>query len=239
MAGMVAARLEFKIQDCMLLGIAFGNRPRGARPDVKECGLEDAGQPATRPGGRSRASLTRDAWLEAARKVLEKKGIAAVKVDQLARQLKVTRGSFYFHFSALKDLQDGLVELWRQRNCAPFLALEQGDLRGEDLFAEVFRIWVSEESYSPPLDLAIRDWGRSSRTLAAEMEAADALRIALLARAFREMGYGEDESIVRARISYLHQIGYYAVGFREPAADRKRYQPIYGKVLVGEPDGSP
>jgi len=47
------------------------------------------------------------------------------------------------------------------------------------------------------------------------------------------MGYSDDESIVRARITYLHQIGYYAVSFKESVADRKRYQPIYGRVLEG------
>lgn len=181
----------------------------------------------------ARKSLSREAWLEAAMKVLERKGIAAVKADTLSRQLKVTRGSFYFHFKSLQDLHDGLADLWRQHNCEPFEVLVHSPLRAQALFGAVIRVMVDEKPFSPSLDLAVRDWGRSSRLLATQMEAADALRVSLFIRAFREMGYDEDESVVRARITYLHQIGYYAVAFTEPVAERKRYQPIYGKVLIG------
>ena len=95
------------------------------------------------------------------------------------------------------------------------------------------RIWVDEAPFRPLLDLAVRDWSRTARKLAGEVAAIDDLRIALLCRAFRAMGYGDDESLVRARITYFHQIGYYALSFKETAADRKRYQPIYGAVLLG------
>lgn len=184
-------------------------------------------------GADQRKTLSRDLWLQAARKVLEKRGIAAVKIDALARQLKVTRGSFYFHFAGLSDLHAGLIDIWRQRNCAPFEALTQSTTEGQVLFETVVRVWVDEKPFSPTLDLAIRDWARSARTLALEVEATDRVRLDLLTRAFRGMGYSDDESVVRARITYLHQIGYYAIGFKEPAADRKRYQPIYGRVLEG------
>jgi len=184
-------------------------------------------------GATQRKTLSRETWLEAARKVLERRGIAAVKIDALARQLKVTRGSFYFHFAGLSDLHAGLIDIWRQRNCAPFEALQHSETEGQVLFETVVRVWVDEKTFTPSLDLAIRDWSRSSRMLAADVEATDKLRLDLLARAFRGMGYSDDESIVRARITYLHQIGYYAVSFKESVADRKRYQPIYGRVLEG------
>ena len=184
-------------------------------------------------GASQRKTLSREAWLEAALKVLERRGIAAVKIDALARQLKVTRGSFYFHFAGLKDLQEGLADIWRQRNCAPFEKLAQVTMDGMAYFETVVLVWVNEDPFSPLLDLAVRDWARTSRKLAAEMDATDNLRISLLTRAFRDIGYPEDESIVRARITYLHQIGYYAMSFKESVADRKRYQPIYGRVLVG------
>ncbi|MGV3492005.1 MAG: TetR/AcrR family transcriptional regulator [Devosia sp.] len=180
-----------------------------------------------------RKTLSREDWIEAARKVLEKRGIAAVKIDALARQLKVTRGSFYFHFKGLSDLHEGLAELWRQRNVAPFLLLEKLEVAGRAFFEKVVRVWVDEKTFSPSLDMAVRDWSRTSKQLTAEMAETDALRINLLKRAFVDMGYPDDESTVRARITYLHQIGYYAVGFDEPVADRRHFQPIYGRVLEG------
>jgi AcrR family transcriptional regulator len=150
----------------------------------------------------SRKTLTREAWIAAARKMLEKRGIAEVKIDRLARQFKVTRGSFYFHFSSLKDLQNGLLEEWRRANCAPFLAMVNADIvDGVQFFSDVVHVWVDEKPFSPKLDLAVRDWARTSRELTREVTAIDDVRITLLIRSFQAIGYSDDESVVRARLT--------------------------------------
>lgn len=178
--------------------------------------------------------MSREAWLNAAVNVLERNGIANVKIDRLSKQLKVTRGSFYFHFQGLKDLLSSMVYEWRTRNCVPFQRLASHEVTdGLVFFDMVAGVWVKEDPFSPKLDLAIRDWSRSNPALAREVATMDELRIDLLSRAFLAMGYSEDESTVRARITYFHQIGYYALSFKEKLADRLRYQPLYGEVLVG------
>lgn len=189
---------------------------------------------AVKKAGPARRTLSREAWVAAALKVLEKRGIAHVKIDPLARQLRVTRGSFYFHFSGIKDLQQALLDEWRTRNCRPFEALgAQPREDGLAFFDAIVRVWVDENPFRPLLDLAVRDWSRATPRLADEVAAADSMRIELLNLAFLAIGYDADESLVRARITYFHQIGYYALSFKEAPADRRRYQPIYGRVLLG------
>lgn len=197
-----------------------------------------------RSGSAARQTLSREAWIAAARKVLEKRGIAEVKIDRLSKQLKVTRGSFYFHFISLADLRDGLLQEWRDINCAPFWAMrETHDVDGLRFFTDIVHVWVDEAPFSPLLDLAVRDWSRTSRKLAQEVKDMDDLRIALLDRSFRAMGYSPDESLVRARITYFHQIGQYALSFKEDPAVRRSYQPLFGEVLLGplvqEPGSAP
>jgi AcrR family transcriptional regulator len=188
----------------------------------------------------SRRTLTREDWVAAARKVLEKRGIAEVKIDRLARQFKVTRGSFYFHFSSLKDLHDELLGEWRRANCAPFQAMVDAEVTdGVQFFSDIVHAWVDEKPFSPKLDLAVRDWARTSRDIAREVDAIDELRINLLVRAFLKIGYSEKESIVRARITYFHQIGQYALSFKEDPDVRKSYQPLFGDVLLGPLATSP
>ncbi|ASM74526.1 MULTISPECIES: TetR/AcrR family transcriptional regulator [Roseobacteraceae] len=192
--------------------------------------LEKANKPVKAP----RKNLSRDAWVAAARKVLEKRGIAEVKIDGLARKLKVTRGSFYFHFKSLNDLHDELLNEWRCANCAPFVALREASYDdGLQLFTDIVHVWVDEAPFSPALDLATRDWSRTSASLAREVEENDNLRMVLLTEAFQKMGYSEDESIVRARITYFHQIGQYALSFKEARETREQYQPLFGSVLLG------
>jgi AcrR family transcriptional regulator len=191
---------------------------------------------ATADAGNGRRTLSREDWVRAALKVLEKGGVASVKVDRLATSLKVTRGSFYFHFKGLKDLLAALLEEWRRRNCAPFEALEgRTDLEGTALFRAFRNVWVDEDPFSPALDMAVRDWGRASKEVARAVQAADDHRMGLLRRAFDQMGYDGDEALIRTRVSYFHQIGYYAMAFREPRPERLRYLTIYDDVLTGRP----
>lgn len=213
-----------------------------ARRSVKANGQARKASGSAGDAAQPRQTLSREAWIAAARKVLEQRGIGEVKIDRLAKQFKVTRGSFYFHFSSLKDLHSGLLEEWRRSNCKPFQAMrEAADVDGLQFFSSIVHVWVDEDPFSPLLDLAVRDWSRTSRKLAQEVAEMDNLRISLLARAFHTMGYSRDEGLVRARITYFHQIGYYALSFKEDAAERRRYQPLYGKVLLGplvaDPDG--
>ena len=42
--------------------------------------------------------LTAQDWLDIAESELAKSGITAVRVEPLAKKLKVTKGSFYWHF---------------------------------------------------------------------------------------------------------------------------------------------
>jgi len=198
---------------------------------------------AARPKA-ARQTLSREAWIAAARKVLEKRGIGEVKIDRLAHQFKVTRGSFYFHFASLADLRDGLLQEWRNINCAPFWAMrDMHDIDGLQFFTDIVHVWVDEAPFSPLLDLAVRDWSRTSKKLTQEVKDMDDLRIELLIRSFRAMGYPPDESLVRARITYFHQIGQYALSFKEDPAVRRSYQPLFGEVLLGplvqEPGSAP
>ena len=185
------------------------------------------------PGPQQRASLSREVWIDAARRVLEATGVAAVKVDHLARQLHVTRGSFYFHFVNRKDLLDALLQDWRDRNCARFDELSTQATSGQALYEAVTDLLLDETRFRPKLDRAVRDWARISKPVAREVELADARRIELFFTALQTMGFDRDEALVRARISYLHQVGYFATNFNEPRSARLRYVPLYLKVLTG------
>ncbi len=61
----------------------------------------------------------------------------------------------------------------------------------------------------------------------------DAEWIALLKNMFETSGYGETQSLVRARIYYFHQIGYYALDLKEDRDERVHLYPFYHEVLVG------
>src|SRR6516225_2425226 len=52
-------------------------------------------------------------WIEAALARLGQGGINEVRVELLAKELNVTKGSFYWHFRDRGDLLEQLLDSWR------------------------------------------------------------------------------------------------------------------------------
>ena len=67
----------------------------------------------TKPISNEASRLTRDDWLDEAFKAVVAGGFDNVKVLALAEKLKVTRGSFYWHFTDHADLIGSLLMCWK------------------------------------------------------------------------------------------------------------------------------
>jgi hypothetical protein len=48
-----------------------------------------------------------------------------------------------------------------------------------------------------------------------------------------DLGAPPNEALVRARILYFHQMGYYALGLKESRHERETLYPIYERLLFG------
>jgi AcrR family transcriptional regulator len=174
----------------------------------------------------------------AARLVLVNSGIHEVKIDRLAKRLKVTRGSFYWHFEHHKDLLDALLHDWEMRNYFEIAQIQSRWARSEPDLTEVAAIWLGEDPAFPAFDMAIRVWARKNKAVAESVHRADDAWVNLLKELFARGGYDETESVVRARVAYFHQIGYYALAVDEDFEERLRLVPYYYLVLTGRQPGS-
>lgn len=188
------------------------------------------------PGGKRPAPLGREAWLDAARSALIEAGIGGVEVGKLARRLGVTRGGFYWFFRSRARLLDELLAYWERTSAALFEGILRHDTRhGIREFRALVDLWLQETEYDPAWDAAIRDWARTSPKVARVVRRADDRRIEVLRQVFMDLGYGNPEALVRARVTYYHQIGYYALGVRQTRRERLKLLPYYVKVLTGRP----
>ena len=186
-------------------------------------------------GLRTVTRLRPEDWLNAAQARLVDGGIDAVKIGPLAADLKVTRGSFYWHFRDRNHLLQTLLARWQAQSHEMFNRLVGGDgATGMDEFVRLVHLWVDESEFHPALESAMRDWARTSEAVAAVVKAVDEERIAYIKRIFLDFGYGEDEAFIRARITYFHQVGYYTIGYNETLDARMALLPMYVYVLTGK-----
>ena len=190
--------------------------------------------PRTRRRAPREGAFGRDDWLAAARKALVKGGIEQVKVERLAKQVHVTRGSFYYHFRSRGELLNTLLDHWEATNTGPMLrAIDTAIAQGPTGIHALVSMWIEEREFSPSYDSAVRDWARKDAKVACVVRAVDDKRIAALTLLMQVYGYQGDEAMVRARVMYFHQVGYYALGIHETLQERLRLEPIYLKALTG------
>jgi AcrR family transcriptional regulator len=183
---------------------------------------------------RKREPLGRQAWLDAARQALIDEGTAGVEVNKLAKRLKSSRGGFYWFFTSRQQLLDELLSYWAQTSTAPFEnILQKAGRNGMEEYLALIELWVAESDYDPRWDGAVRDWARTSEAVRNVVAAVDQRRIGILEQIFEDMGYAGKEAHIRARITYYHQVGYYALGIQESRKQRRELLPYYQKVLTG------
>jgi AcrR family transcriptional regulator len=191
---------------------------------------------APKKTGSDRGISTED-WITIARQTLIKEGIAGVKIDRLAKKAGVTRGGFYYRFKSRQGLLDALLEDWRATNNQPLLDALNGPGSPPERFRALVRLWLDERDYQPDYDTAVRSWARVSAKVAEVVHDIDDSRIAALKNLFLDAGYDDAEAFIRARITYFHQVGYYAMGMRESAKRREELQDLYYRVLTGFRNG--
>ena len=164
--------------------------------------------------------LGRGDWTDAAIHTLLSSGIDAVQITRLASQLQVSRGSFYWHFADRGELLTAILDEWQARNGRAIKTI----LRDVDSLSaavlEFFSLWVDNTCFSPVLDQSIRDWAQLDPEVFECVRKEDQRRIKQINQCFQRFGYEAEEALVRARILYFAQVGYYAMHMQEPMQSR-------------------
>lgn len=178
---------------------------------------------------------TREAWLALAVETLVREGIDRVKVQVMAKQLKVSRSSFYWFFPTQQDLTRAMLDHWLSRNTGPIL--HRAARPAATICAAILNVaecWMNEDLFDPRLDMAVRLWGRRDEEVLKVVTEADTQRLDALTRMFQRYGYGAKEAMVRARVIYFTQIGHYTLDIQEDTATRLSNNLYYLRSFTGQ-----
>lgn len=149
----------------------------------------------------ARSKVEDHKWVQAAQKVLAKQGIEAVRIERLAKQLGISRGSFYWHFRDRDALLARILEEWRVNSTLSIIehleaAITTPLSRLRSLIAIAFR--RTDRDLGLATELAIRQWGRSDERARRALEEVDRLRLRYFAKLFEEMGFAPEAARSRA-----------------------------------------
>lgn len=145
-------------------------------------------------------------WEDAALTVIAERGVAAVSIEALARQLGVTKGSFYWHFRDRADLLGSALGRWQARYTGNVIArldaIPDPRARLEQL---IFGTDGSEGAWRVHVALSA---SAHEPVVAAALARVSRQRIAYVEACFRSLGLGKDAARQRAVLAYSAYLGF-------------------------------
>ncbi|MFG2824633.1 TetR/AcrR family transcriptional regulator [Kitasatospora sp. NPDC048365] len=154
----------------------------------------------------AKGRVSREDWTMAALGALARGGVAAVAVDVLARELAVSRGSFYWHFANREALLVAALETWEQKATTDVIDTLRGvpdpQVRARALFAEALG---SEEIAGLEPALATQT---SHPAVAAVVARVTATRLDYLTEVFTDLGLDPASARHRALAAYATYLGW-------------------------------
>lgn len=183
----------------------------------------------------ARSTLTREDWIAAATAVLVDKGIDALRVDLLAKALKVTRGSFYWHFKDRDELLGSVLRAWRDGATEQVIRRFEGEVADPrsligELISLPFRGRAAERAAR--VELAIRAWARRDALARQAVDEVDARRIAYIAQCFSALGFAIAEARSRAFLLYAYEVAESLLSTQGTAAQKKERSALVQRLVM-------
>jgi AcrR family transcriptional regulator len=165
--------------------------------------------------------LTKEDWLKRGLKTLATDGAHALKVGPMAEKLKVSRGSFYWHFKNVADFQSQILHAWQERSTDQVIRdLETNRAQPDRLKQLMKRAFAGRRD----LERAIRSWAAENAAVARVVAAVDARRVAYIAKMLMAAGVESRRAQPRATFLYWAYLG-------QPLVMDRRHSTITGSDM--------
>ena len=149
--------------------------------------------------------LTKLDWIRHGLRTLASEGPSALRVEPMATKLKVSRGSFYWHFRDIGDFRSQLLQSWRERATDQVIRDLEAHWTGQDRLKNLIRQAFGGRRN---LDGAIRSWAAEDKDVATVVAAVDLKRIAHIEKLLVEAGIKNELARHRAAFLYWAYVGH-------------------------------
>jgi AcrR family transcriptional regulator len=145
-------------------------------------------------------------------------GIGGVTIDRLARELRATRGSFYWHFRDRDELVVAAIELWARESTEE--RLPELEAIGDPLLRLRALVRSVYEVPADPVEVALSASASDPR-VASTLAHVVARRLSVVRRIFVDLGFSPRDASDRAWLTYAFYIGHHQLLVNEEIAARR------------------
>jgi AcrR family transcriptional regulator len=144
--------------------------------------------------------LTKSDWIRHGLRTLAKDGPNALKVGPMSTKLKVSRGSFYWHFRDIADFRSQLLRSWQERSTDQVIQdLDAREAEPDRLKHLMRRAFGGTRN----LDRAIRSWAAEDEDVARIVASVDGRRVARIRKIAGRGGRGRRAGAPSGRLPLL------------------------------------
>jgi AcrR family transcriptional regulator len=181
-------------------------------------------------GEKEITTLSRQDWIKWGLKTLAESGVEAVRVEPLAKLMKVTKGSFYWHFKNRDDLLEAILQEWVQRQTNRII--ERVEEKTSDASTKLLFLFELAVQDDGQVENAIRAWATNNAEIIAALAQVDQRRLKYTKNLFLQIGFTPLEAIVRARMVYYALVGEFTIGTRSNQVKRLREIRLQHAILT-------
>ena len=155
-------------------------------------------------------------------------GVAAVKVEVLARQLNVSKGSFYWHFKNRRELLEGILQRWENETLR-LIEESQKEPTPEQQLIKMFAL-AEELCNLPDPETAIFIWANQNPEIQKRVRIVETKRVEHLNQLLQNYGFDETEARHKAEIGYFAFMGFWERKERDKKFDLSMKE--FGEFLI-------
>ena len=174
--------------------------------------------------------LSKDAWLKHTLKTIGEVGVANIQIESLAKDLNVTKGSFYWHFKGRDELLNDALAYWYETATRIIgRAANRSFSDPIDRLRYFFSLAFNQRYDVPggPVERALQEWARVSEAASKTTQRVDQERIRLIADAYIELGKSEVDARRIATMALGQIIGLNVLSRSEPREDLTDYNKAF------------
>ncbi|HEX6832063.1 MAG TPA: helix-turn-helix domain-containing protein [Rudaea sp.] len=178
-----------------------------------------------------RSRLSAADWEHAALDLIADQGVGAVAVEALARQLGVTKGSFYWHFPNREALLKAALERWEKTDTDAIFGQVEPIADPRARLCELFRRTGREAKSHVIYSALLR--ALDHPLVQPVMARVSQRRMDFLTRAYRQVGMNRSAAAHRARLAYAAYVGFLQLNLQlgMPRLDHAEFETYVEHVI--------
>jgi AcrR family transcriptional regulator len=145
---------------------------------------------------KTRKRVSKNEWLAQALEVLSTEGVQGIRIERLARDLKIAKSGFYWHFRDRRELLRQVLDYWAYEFTEVVIQYQELlNVAPESRLNQISSM-IRKHNLTK-YDLSIRAWAEHDEMAAKMVSQVYQSRLGYLRETFRELGFKADELEMR------------------------------------------